>query len=426
MEAWIIVLVGFALLLAGVPLVFVFGLLAAGIFYAGGTSLSIIISTVFSGMESFVLLAIPLFILAGMLMEEVGLTDELLEFCKVLVGRMRGGLAMITIVGEMFLSGITGTATGDAAALSSVLLPTMEKEGYPKDFSCAVIAAASTMGPIIPPSIIMVVAGVVNDVSIGGLFAAGLLPGILTGLSLMVVSYYYARKYKLPKYNFPLNLQIFFSALLKGTPGLIMIVIILGGILGGIFTPTEASAIAVFYAFIFGMVKRRLNPSNLYSTIIKSARISAMVMLIIGTANSFAYALSLNLIPQKVSASILKMASTPFSYLLVTNLVLLVAGCVLESAAIIVILSPILMKGAIGLGIHPLHFAFIMVMNLCIGLITPPVGLSLYVVSSIGKVSIEKISRAALLYIAALVGLLVLFTYWANLTLFVPKLLGFA
>lgn len=426
MEGWIIVSVGFVLLLAGIPLVFIFGLLAAGIFYAGGTSLSIIISTMFSGMESFVLLAIPLFILAGMLMEISGLTDELLEFSKVLVGRIRGGLAMITIVGEMFLSGITGTATGDAAALSSVLLPPMEKEGYPRDFSCAVIAAASTMGPIIPPSIIMVVAGVVNDISIGGLFAAGLLPGILTGLFLMAVSYYYARKYKLPKYTIPLNLRIFFGALSKGTPGLMMIVIILGGILGGIFTPTEASAIAVFYAFIIGIVKRKLNSSNLYSAIIKSARLSAMVMLIIGTANSFAYSLSLNLIPQKVSASVLEVASTPFLYLLFTNLIILVAGCVLESAAIIVILSPILMKGAIELGINPLHYAFIMVMNLCIGLITPPVGLSLYVCSSIGKISIERISRAAILYIFILMGLLALFTYWADLTLFVPRLLGFA
>jgi C4-dicarboxylate transporter DctM subunit len=272
----------------------------------------------------------------------------------------------------------------------------------------------------------MVVLGVTNNLSIGGLFAAGFLPGALVGFSLMAVAAYYAWKLKHRKYAGSITLRTFTVTTLKAIVPLMIPVIILGGILSGVFTPTEASAMAVAYALIVGLVTRRLTFQALWSAIAESVRITAVVMLIIGTANSLGYVLSFYLIPQKFTAALLGLAGIPSLYLLMSILILLIAGCFLESAAIIVILTPILMAGALNFGLNPLHFGFIMSMALCVGLVTPPLGLCLYVVSSIGKISIEKISKAIFPFILAETVILFCCAYWPGMILFIPKLLGFA
>jgi len=421
----IITIFTFVFLIAGLPVVFVLGLSAAAIFLVGGTSLSVVITTAFTGMEQFVFLAIPFFILAGQIMNKTGLTDQLLDFSREVVGRLPGGLAMVNIVTSMFFAGISGAGTADAAAVGSILIPAMEKEGYRREYSSAVTVAASTIGPIIPPSITMVLLGATNDISVAALFAAGLLPGVTIGLSLMVVAYYYARKEKHKRYAEPFKISLFLRTTLKSLPALFMPIIILGGIFSGIFTPTEASATAVLYALIVAVLTRKLNIHILLEIITDAAKTSAIILLIIGMANTLSFALSLNLIPQMLTDGLLKIATNPFLYLLLTNIILLVAGSLMETAPIIVIITPILLAGAMKFGINPLHFAFIMSMNLCIGLATPPFGLCLFVTSRVANISVGKIIKSLIPFILVEIVVLFLLTYLPQITLFFPKLFGF-
>jgi len=338
---------------------------------------------------------------------------------------MPGGLAMVNIVTSMFFAGISGAGTADAAAVGSILIPAMEKEGYRREYASAVTVAASTIGPIIPPSITMVLLGATNDISIAALFAAGLLPGVVIGLGLMTVAYYYAIKEGHKRYKEPFKISTFLRTTLKSLPALIMPIIILGGIFSGIFTPTEASATAVLYALIVSVLTRKLNIHILSEIIIDSAKTSAIILLIIGMANTLSFALSLNLIPQMLTEGLIKIATNPFLYLLFSNIILLVAGSLMETAPIIVIITPILLAGAMKFGINPLHFAFIMSMNLCIGLATPPFGLCLFVTSRVGNISVGKIIKSLIPFILVEIVVLFLFTYLPRLTLFFPKLFGF-
>jgi len=426
MEALIFLVAFFVLLLLGVPIVFVLGLLGACFFLIEGLSLSAVISTMFSGMENFVFLAIPFFILAAELMNEIGMIDNLLKFCNLLVGRIRGGLAMVNIVASVFFAALTGSATSDTAALGSVLIPAMEKDGYSTAYSCAVTASSSIIGPIIPPSIMMIIIAVTNDLSVGGLFAAGFIPGILLGLALMALAYYYAWKEKHASHAVPITPRVVATTTSNAMTALMMPIIILGGIFGGVFTPTEAAAVAVAYAFLVGLITRRLTFRGLLSAVGKSIRVTALILLIIGTASCLAFTLSFYLIPQKLTAAVLAVAGTPPLFMLMSILILLVAGCLMESAAIIVILTPMLMAGAFPLGLNPLHFGFIMGMALCIGLVTPPVGLCLFVASGVAKISVERISRAIFPFVLAEMGILFCCAYWPGMVLFIPKLLGYA
>ena len=294
-------------------------------------------------MDMFALMAIPLFILAGDLMNLGGITDRLIRFSNLLVGHIRGGLAHTLVVDEMFLSGVTGSAVADASALGSMMIPSMVKEGYDKEFSTAILATAATAGPIIPPSITMVVYGVTMGVSIGGLFLAGCLPGLIMGLSMMAMAYYFARKRNYPRNEKRATFRQIIQGSREAVAALILPVVILGGIMSGIFTATEAAAIAVFFAFIFGFfLFKTLTLKDIPKVLVNCAITTSIIMLIIGTANVTLWFLATQQVPQKVSMFFLSISNNPYVLLLIVNIILLIVGCFMETGAAIILFAPIL------------------------------------------------------------------------------------
>jgi C4-dicarboxylate transporter DctM subunit len=424
---FLIVLISFSLfLIIGIPIAFVLGLAPLmALFYEGETPLMLAAQRIFTGMDNPVLMAIPFFILAGNLMSAGGLTQRLVTFCKVLVGPVRGGLAYINVVISMIFAGITGAAVADTSAIGSILIPAMVKDGYDVDFSSAVTATSSTIGPVIPPSIPFIIYGVLGEVSIASLFLAGVIPGVLLGLFQMGVVAYYARKRNYPKGSLP-SVREALRATLDAALVLMMPIIILGGILSGVFTPTESGCIAVFYAFsISFFVYRDIKLSHLPRIIIDTGTTSALVMLVIGTASIFSWLLASEEIPQSICTAILKVTHNPVLILLCVNIILLIVGTFMETTASLIILTPVLLPLMIRIGIDPLHFGVILVLNLVIGLTTPPVGVCLFIACGIGKIRLERISRAILPFILASIAVLLIVTYWESLIMFIPKSFGY-
>lgn len=414
-----------ACFLLGIPLALVMGIAGMAVILAMGVPLQLIAQRMFTGIDSFPLMAVPFFILAGDLMNRGGTTVRIIGFADSLVGHIRGGLAHACVVANMIFAGISGSSVADASAIGSIMIPSMEKSGYDLDFSAALNSAAATIGPIIPPSIIMVIYGVSVNVSVGGLFAAGFVPGIMLGLALMVVVSRVSKKKNYPKSEG-------FSAAkvkkeLKGSFwALLAPVIILGGILGGVFTPTEAAAVAVVYAFLVGkFVFRELAWKDLPGILFQSGITTGAILLIISLANVFAWVIAANQIPVKLSSLFLSATSNPYIFLLIVNLLLILVGMFMETGAAIILLAPILAPIAGKLGIHPLHFGFMMVLNLAIGMITPPVGVCLFVSCGITGLSLEKVSAAVMRFAAAEFAVLVLVTYIPSISLALPRLLGF-
>lgn len=422
----LIAIVFFLTLALGFPIAFCLGLTAlAGLLWAD-VPLMLIAQRMFTGIDSFPLMAVPFFVLAGELMNKGGTTGRLIDFANVLVGRIRGGLAHTNIVASMFLAGISGSAVADASAMGTILIPGMVSKGYEKGFSAAVTAAASTMGPIIPPSIFMVIMGVTTGISIGALFAAGLIPGMLLGFSMMGLSYYLALKHDYPRDELPFSVSRLWKSLKFAGPALLAPVIILGGILGGVFTPTEAAVVVVFYAFFVGMVVyRELTWNKVIHVLISSGVTTAVLLFIIATANIFAWVLTSQQIPQRIAAGLLSITQNPYLILLLINVFLLFVGMVMEGGAAIIILAPTLMAVAQAVGIDPLHFGFVMVLNIVVGLLTPPVGVCLFVVCGITDLPLTDLTRAVLPFIAVEMLVLLLVTYFPGLVMFIPKLLGF-
>jgi tripartite ATP-independent transporter DctM subunit len=416
----------FITLLIGVPIAFCLGICSLAVVLAKGEySIVLVAQKIFNGMDMFSLMAIPLFILSGDLMNLGGVTERLIRFSSLLVGHIRGGLAHTLVVAEMFLSGITGSAVADASALGTVLIPSMTKEGYDTDFSAAVVASAATLGPIIPPSITMVVYGVTMNVSIGGLFLAGLIPGVIMALAMMALIYYYARTRNYPKNE----RRPTFRQILKGSreavAALILPFIILGGIMSGIFTATEAAAIAVFFAFIFGFfVFKTLKPKDIPGILVNCAVTSSVIMFIIGTANIALWFLATQQVPEKVSTFFLSVSGNPYVLMLIVNILLLITGCFLETGAAIILFAPMLAPILAKAGFHPLHIGFVFVFNLVVGMITPPVGICLFVSCSIAKISMERLSQAIWPFIAILVAVLLVFSYVPGISMIVPRLFG--
>jgi len=416
----------FLFLIIGVPIAFVLGLTPLmALLYEGETPLMLAAQRIFTGMDNPILMAIPFFILAGNIMSAGGLTRRLVTFCKVLVGPVRGGLAYINVVISMIFAGITGAAVADTSAIGSILIPSMVKDGYDVEFSSAVTATSSTIGPVIPPSIPFIIYGVLGEVSIASLFLAGVIPGLLLGLFQMGVVAYYARKRNYPKGSLPSareTLRAIFDAALV----LMMPVIILGGILSGAFTPTESACIAVFYAFVISFfVYRDIKLRDLPRIIIDTGATSALVMLVIGTASIFSWLLASEEIPQSVCSVILKVTQDRILILLCVNIILLIVGTFMETTASLIILTPVLLPLMIQIGVDPLHFGVILVLNLVIGLTTPPVGVCLFIACAIGKVRLERVSRAILPFILASIAVLVIATYWEWLIMFIPKFFGY-
>ena len=424
----IIAIVFFGLLVLGMPIAFVLGVTGLVAILKLGTPglLELIPIKVYNGIDIFPLMAMPLFILAGDIMNRTGITNQLVSLAQRLVGHMRGGLAHANIVAEIFFSGITGSAVADASALGTLLIPAMQREGYPKGFSAALVAAAATLGPIIPPSTVMVIYGSIMGVSIAGLFAAGLTPGVPDGRGPHGLFLWMAVKGNFPKGEKRATVREIFKSFKQAILALLMPAIILGGILIGIFTPTEAAAVSVFCAFIIGfLIYRNLKLKDLWESLNEMTLVTAVVFIILSTAAIFGWLIASEQIPQKVASLILNLTHNKYLVLLIINILLLIVGCFMDQTAALIILAPVLAPLAYKVGVHPLHFAMVMILNLVIGLITPPLGACLFAVCSIGRMPLETVIKPVLPLTLALIAILMLITYVPAITMTVPRLLGF-
>lgn len=414
----------FFFVLLSVPIAFAIGLTSLSIIHIKGTlPTTLVTQTLLTGVDNFSLLAIPFFMLAGEIMNAGGITRRIVQFANSLVGHIKGGLAQVNIIGSMFFAGISGSAVADASALGGILIPAMTQRGYHKDFAAGVTAGAAVIGPIIPPSIPMVVYGVTAGVSIGKLFLAGFIPGVLIGVGQMVVAYLIARKRGYaaePRASFGQIVKSFGETFLA----LLMPVIILGGILGGIFTATEASVVAAVYALIVAVfVYREVKIPELYQVFLNAATTTATILIIVGAAAGLGWVLASEQVPQQLAQSILGISKNPLVILLIINILLLIVGCVMETTAAIIVLTPVLLPLVKQVGIDPIHFGAIMVVNLGIGLITPPVGVVLFIASGISKLRLTAVTKGVLPFMAVIGVVLVIVTYFPKLILYLPSLI---
>ncbi len=468
-------------LLIGLPVFFAM-LAAPGIMLFSedmSRDVALMYRNIFNGMDSFPLMAIPFFMLAGELMNRGGITIRLVEFAQALIGHLRGGLAHVNILSSMLFAGLSGSAVADTSALGSMLIPAMEKNGYSRKFAAAITAASSVIGPIIPPSGIMIIYAYVMEVSVAALFAGGIIPGILVGGGLMIMTGLLAKRYDYPpavrviqsdmsmgpvetvlvrvvlqigavlafvlgavslieaivfiaiveaiRYALHVGLsedyrQVFKRALLP----LLTPIIILGGILGGVFTPTEASAVAAAYALLIGMFAMgTLKLKDLPDVFTKAAMTSAVVLLLVGAAMAFKTVVGISHVAEDMAKWILTLSQNPLVLLLLINLLLFVVGMFLDAGPAIIILGPILGPIFLNMGVDPIHFAIIMSVNLTVGLATPPMGLVLFVASSVSGVKVQTISKAILPFLAVEILVIFLITYIPAISLTIPRMLGY-
>jgi len=416
------------LMVMGIPIGFVMGLTALyGFFKIGDPAFFTMLSQkYFSGMNSFALLALPFFILAGDIMTRVGLTERLIFFSNIFFGRFKGGLAQVNIVTSIIFGGISGSAAADTAALGSVFIPSMTKEGYDREFATAVTVASSIIAPIIPPSMIMVIYGALMGVSIAGLFSAGIVPGLLLGVMLMIYTRFISKKRNYPQHTEKITPERVWTGIKKAIWGLLMPAIILGGIMGGIFTPTEAAAVAVGYAIFLGfVVYRTLTLKGLFDLFYKNAVLMGVIGLIISSASVLAWILASEQIPEMVAKGFLSLTHNKYAILLLINLFLIFIGMFMDITASLIILGPILAPLAIGVGVHPLHFGIMMCVNLYIALITPPMGGCLFLAMAISQLSLGRILKELWPFLLIEFAVLFLVIYVPELTMFIPRLLGF-
>ncbi len=381
---------------------------------------------IYNGMDSFPLMAIPFFMLAGELMNRGGITHRLVEFAQTMIGHRRGGLAQVNILSSMLFAGLSGSAVADTSALGSMLIPAMERNGYTRKFAAAVTAASSVIGPIIPPSGIMILYAYVMGESVAALFLGGMIPGILVGVSLMLVTSYLAKVHNFPVASERVSWSERLRAAGRAFFPLLTPVIILGGILWGVFTPTEASAVAVAYAlFISIFLLKAMKWKDLPDVLVRACLTSSVVLLLVGAAMAFKAIVGLSHLPEILASWVLALSSNPLVLLFLINILLFIVGMFLDAGPAIIILGPILAPIFIDLGVHPVHFAIIMSVNLTVGLVTPPMGLVLFVASSISGVKVESLAKAILPFLAVEVLVIFLITYIPALSMFVPTAFGF-
>lgn len=389
-----------------------------------GMKWSILSQYLYTGTNSFTLLAIPLFLLAAKLMNTGGITKRLFAFCMKVVGWLPGGLGHVNILSSVIFAGMSGTAVSDAGGLGAIEIKAMNENGFDNDFSCCVTAASSTLGPIIPPSIPLVVYATVSGASVGALFMAGIVPGIVMALIMMVVVTFYAVKRHYPRTKFPTAGE-FFHALKEGFLPLLAPFILLVGIYGGVFTPTESAAIVVLYSLVLDIfIYRELTMKKFIAILRETVRDSLTIALIIAGATFFGYVATRAKIPQMILASMTSIVSNKFTLLIIINIFLLIIGCFLETASAITIVVPLILPLLAAYDINLTQFGIVMVLNLMIGLLTPPFGLVLFVISKIGNISIGKFSKALVPWLGALLAALLLVTFIPQLSLWFPTLLG--
>ena len=416
-------------MLIGMPIGFVLGLTAVVGFLKmdDPVFMTMLSQRFFSAMNSYVYLALPLFLLAGDIMNKAGLTEKIVGFSNVFFGRLRGGLAQVNIATSIIFGGISGSAVADTAALGSIFIPSMTKEGYDRDFSVAVTAASSVIAPIIPPSIIMVLYGGLMGVSIAGLFAAGIVPGLLIGIGMMILTRFISEIRNYPQHQEKITFNRVKTETSKALWALFMPVIILGGILGGIFTPTEAAAVAVGYALFLGFViYRNVSLKDFYWLLFRNSVMMGVIILILSAAAVLAWLFAIEQLPQAVAELLTSITDNRYILLLLINFLMLIVGMFMDILSSLIILGPILAPMAINLGVDPLHFGMMMCVNLSIAMITPPVGGCLFIGMVVGKISFGKLVRAIWPYIFVELMVLLMVIYIPGITMFMPKLLGFA
>lgn len=425
----LILVLSFVILLAlGVPIAFSIGISAMLTMLVSIPSIpafTTVAQRMATGLDSFALLAIPFFILAGQLMNRGGIAAKLIDFAKVLVGRLPGGLAYVNIIASMLFGAISGSAVAAASAIGGIMNPRMVKEGYSKPFSAAVNITSATTGMIIPPSNILIVYSLASGgVSIAALFVAGYVPGIIVGLSLMVVAgvFAYRKGYSVGE---KIGLKDAAYKFLDAIPSLILLIVVIGGIIAGIFTATEASAVAVLYTLILSMVfYRQVKVKDLPGILLQTVNTTSIVMILIGTSVGMSWVMSYENLPQSVSNALLSVSNNPIIVLLLINLILLFVGIFMDMTPAVLIFTPIFLPVVTELGMDPTHFGIVMVLNLCIGLCTPPVGSVLFVGCSVAKIGIDKVIRPLLPLFVAMVIALILVTYIPELSLWLPAYFG--
>ncbi|WP_339218965.1 TRAP transporter large permease [Paenibacillus sp. FSL W7-1332] len=397
---------------------------AVAIWWEGGTPLLVLVQRSFTSTDSFPLMAIPFFVFAGTLMEFGGISRRLVNLANALTGHLPGGLGLVTIVTSMFFAAISGSSAAATAALGSILIPAMISRGYHKNFTGALQATSGELGVIIPPSIPLILYGVAAETSIGDLFMAGLIPGIMIGLSLMIAVYIIAKRkgYAREKRKTPAEV---WQAFKESFWAVLMPIIILGGIYGGIFTPTEAAGVAVAYAFIVGVfVYKEIKFSKLINILTQSTITTSVIMFIIASAGLFSWIMTREGIPQAVAGFFVNISDNPIVFLLLVNVFLLIVGMFMESNASIIILAPLLAPVAAEFGIDPTHFGIIMIVNLAIGMCTPPLGINLFISAQIAKIRLDQIAKGMVPFYIVLIIDLMLITYIPHLSMFLPNLLG--
>ncbi|KXL52771.1 sialic acid TRAP transporter permease protein SiaT [Anaerotignum neopropionicum] len=411
-------------LVLNVPVGIAIGLASLlSISFTKGLSLGYVPQALFTGCDSFPIMAIPLFILAGELMGAGGVSKRILNVCNVFFGRITGGLAIVTVVVCMFFAAVSGSGPATVAAVGSMVVPTMLEKGYSKKFTLALVACAGSIGVIIPPSIPMVIYGVSTSTSISNLFLAGFLPGFLIGFALIFFCYFYAKKQGWKGDEKVYTAKEKLEAVWDAKWALINPVIILGGIYAGVFTPTEAAAVAAVYAFVCGVfIHKELDFKNLFKTVGNACSTTATTMVILGCATAFTKILTIQQIPNMITNAIINATDNTFLILMLINILLLVVGCFMDTTPAIMVLSPILLPVATSIGIHPVHFGIIMVVNLAIGFITPPLGINLFVASRVGASPLETVTKGIIPFILVMLACLLMITYISPISMFLPNL----
>lgn len=413
-------------ILMDVPVAFALGIASlAFLVLATKVPLVVVVQRLYLGVDSFVLLAVPLFVMAGILMNTGGLSKKIVDFSSALVGHMRGGLAAVNVVASMFFAGVSGTSMADTAAVGGVLIPAMINKGYRRDFAAAVTACSSTIGIIIPPSVPMILYGAFVGVSVGTLFIAGIIPGIAIGLGQILVAYVISKREGYGSEE-PFSLRIAGMTGVKAIPVILLAGLIIGGIIGGIFTPTEAAGVAVVYAFVLSaLYYRDLSLRSFYGALRESALVTGSVMLVISVANLLGWVLAYARIPQKLVDPILGLTTSPIVFMWLVSVVLIVAGVFMHGTALLVVLAPLFLPIVARLGIHPLQFAMVFIMCWGIGQQTPPVASALFITCTLAEVDMWMVTKANLPFVAVLVAVLAGIIHFPGVfVFFVPRLLG--